>query len=54
MNDSQIQSLLNAICFQNPKCRKRLTFLQIKQTLLLQCTVNQLLFETTYFAIYLR
>lgn len=54
MNDSQIQSLLNATRFQNPKCRKQLTFLQIKQTLLLQCTVNPLLFETTYFAIYLR
>lgn len=26
MNDSQIQSLLNAICFQNLKCRKMTNF----------------------------
>lgn len=32
MNDSQIQSLFNAICFQNLKCRKMINFTGIKPT----------------------
>lgn len=63
MNDSQIQSLLNAICFQNLKCRKMTNFtgITVNQHVLFQCILilvmancNSTNNETIFHKVYLR